>query len=148
MDTESSDPLAGFPVTITLPVLWGDQDAFRHVNNTIYLRWFESSRIAYSARVGLFDRIETDRVGPILASSHCDYRRPLTYPDTVRVGAKVVRIGRTSLTFEHRIVGQAAGRVAAEGSAVLVYHDYARGESIPVPDSIREAIGALEASRV
>jgi acyl-CoA thioester hydrolase len=148
MDTESLDLLAGFPVTITLPVLWGDQDAFRHVNNTIYLRWFESSRIAYAARVGLFDRIETDRIGPILASSHCDYRRPLTYPDTVHIGSKVVRVGRTSLTFEHRIVGQSAGAVAAEGTAVLVYHDYARGESLPVPDPIRVAIGALEGSRV
>src|SRR5437763_324934 len=134
MDTESLDPLAGFPVAITLPVLWGDQDAFRHVNNTIYLRWFESSRIAYSARVGMFDRIETDQIGPILAASECDYRQPLTVPDTVGVGSKVVRIVRPSLTFEHRVVGQAAGTVAAEGVAVLVYHDYARGESIPVPD--------------
>ncbi len=30
--------LDGYPVVLTLPVLWGDQDAFEHVNNTVYLR--------------------------------------------------------------------------------------------------------------
>ncbi len=136
--------MAGFPVTIELPVLWGDQDAFRHVNNVIYLRWFESARIAYAAKVGLLDRVETDRVGPILASSHCDYRRPLVYPDRVRVGSKVTRVGRTSIAFEHRVVGEAAGAVAAEGTAALVYYDYDRACPVPVPESIREAIRALE----
>ncbi len=52
MDPEPS-ALAGFPVVLAVPVWWGDQDAFGHVNNTVYLRWFESARIAYSREVGL-----------------------------------------------------------------------------------------------
>ena len=53
------DELADFPVVIALPVQWGDQDAFGHVNNTIPIRWFESSRIAYLEHSGmglLFER--------------------------------------------------------------------------------------------
>ena len=60
MPADPAGPLAGFPVTINLPVLWGDQDAFRHVNNIVYLRWFESARIAYWTDVTGAEQIVTD----------------------------------------------------------------------------------------
>jgi acyl-CoA thioester hydrolase len=140
----AADPLDGFPEVVEIPVQWGDQDAFRHVNNTVYLRWFESSRIAYSRKVGLWELLEFADIGPILASVQCDYRRPLTYPDIVRVGSKVVRVGRTSLTMEHRVVGGATGTVAAEGKAVVVLYDYNKAEPCPIPERIRLAILAKE----
>ena len=44
----TSDELLGdFPVCVREPVIWGDMDAFGHVNNIVYLRYFESARIAY-----------------------------------------------------------------------------------------------------
>jgi acyl-CoA thioester hydrolase len=138
------DPLAGYSQVIEIPVQWGDQDAFRHVNNTVYLRWFESSRIAYSGKIGLWDLLESVNIRPILASTTCHYRRPLTYPDTVRVGAKILKVGTTSLTLEHRVVGLASNAVAAEGSAVLVLYDYNKAEPCPVPDRIRRSIAELE----
>lgn len=134
------DPLAGFFEVIEIPVQWGDQDAFRHVNNTVYLRWFESSRVAHCRKLGIWDMLDTNNIGPILAAVHCDYRRPLTYPDTVRIGSRVARVGRTSLTLEHRVVGLASNLVAAEGTAVLVLYDYNRSEPCPIPDSIRQVI--------
>jgi acyl-CoA thioester hydrolase len=134
------DPFDGFPEVVEIPVQWGDQDAFRHVNNAIYFRWFESSRIAYSRKVGLWDLLESVNIGPILASIRCDYRRPLTYPDIVRVGSKLVRIGRTSLTIEHRVVSQKSAAIAAEGTAVIVLYDYGKAEPCPIPDRIRQAI--------
>ncbi len=87
LDPKSSTSLAGYPVVITLPVLWGDQDAFQHVNNTVYLRWFESARIVYGERVGLTALMKDQNIGPILASITCHYRRPITYPDVVLIGA-------------------------------------------------------------
>jgi acyl-CoA thioester hydrolase len=136
----AADPLDGFPEVVEIPVQWGDQDAFRHVNNAVYFRWFESSRIAYSRRLGLWELLEFANIGPILASVQCDYRRPLTYPDAVRVGSKVVRVGRTSLTMVHRVVGQASGVLAAEGTAVLVLYDYNKAEPFPIPDRIKAGI--------
>ncbi len=138
------DPLAGFPIVIEIPVQWGDQDAFRHVNNTVYLRWFESSRIAYTTRIGLWRGVDSQMLGPILASTKIDYRRPLTFPDTAKIGTKVVKIGRTSLSLEHRVVGQASRTLAAEGVAVVVFYDYNKAEPCPIPDEIRQAIAAIE----
>ena len=45
-DSHPTAPLVNFPVVITWPVQWGDQDSFSHVSNTVYFRWFESGRIA------------------------------------------------------------------------------------------------------
>jgi len=142
------DPLAGFPVAVEIPVQWGDQDAFRHVNNAVFLRWFESARIAYWLRIGLHGRVEVDGLGPILASIRCDYRRPVTFPASIRVAARVVRIGRTSLTIEHRAVVVASKLVAAEGTAVVVLYDYNEAGPRPVPDDLRDAIHALEGKAV
>ena len=136
----AADPLDGFPEVVEIPVQWGDQDAFRHVNNAVYFRWFESSRVAYSRKLGLWELLEFANIGPILASVHCDYRRPLTYPDVVRVGSRIVRVGRTSITMEHRVVGLASGSTAADGTAVLVLYDYSKAEPCPIPDRIRQAI--------
>ncbi len=85
-ETKTEPLLAEFPVVITLPVQWGDQDAFGHVNNTVYFRWFESARIAYFERIGLSHVLDVEPIAPILASISCDYRRPITFPDTVQVG--------------------------------------------------------------
>jgi acyl-CoA thioester hydrolase len=136
--------LAGFPVVIGVPVQWGDQDAFGHVNNTIYFRWLESARIAYSQRTGLLDLLKAERIGPILAAQSCDYHRPVNFPDIVHVGLRVVRIGRTSIGQEHRIVSQAQRAIAAEGTSTTVVFDYRADRPHPVPDVIRQAIEALE----
>jgi acyl-CoA thioester hydrolase len=138
------DLLADFPVSIEIPVQWGDQDAFRHVNNTVYLRWFESSRIAYTRKLGLWELLDTQGIGPILASTRCDYRRPLMFPDSVKVGSKIVKVGRTSLTLEHRVVGLAANAIAAEGMVVVVLYDYKKAEPCPIPAEIRRAIATIE----
>ncbi len=136
--------LAKYPVAIALPVFWGDQDAFGHVNNNAYFRWFESARIAYSERIGLLDLFRAERIGPILASIACDYRRQLTFPDTVHVGVRVTRMGRTSLGLDHVIVSQSQLAVAAEGTSTIVVFDYRANKPHPIPSPLREAIEGLE----
>jgi acyl-CoA thioester hydrolase len=138
------DQLAGFPVIVTLPVQWGDQDSFGHVNNTVYLRWCETARIDYLIRIGLWGEAPHG-VGPILASITCDYRRPVTHPDRIRVGARVTRVGNSSFRMEHVIVSETMGVVVAESHSTLVVLDYKRGKSVPVPDAVRAAIQDLEA---
>jgi acyl-CoA thioester hydrolase len=134
----------GFPLWITLPVQWGDQDAFQHVNNTVYLRWFESARIAYGEQVGMEQTADGRDVGPILASLTCNYRRQLNFPDIVHVGARITRIGNKSLTMEHRLISESLGAIAADGDSILVTFDYAGQKSVPVPAAVRESISKFE----
>jgi acyl-CoA thioester hydrolase len=110
----------------------------------VFFRWFETARIAYTTRLGLKGMMHTDRVGPILASITCDYRRQVTFPDVVLVGSRVSRIGRTSFGMDHSLVSVAGRATAAEGRSTIVVYDYAASIPVPVPAPIRQAIETLE----
>ena len=140
--------LAGYPVVVEIPVAWGDMDYFRHVNNIVFFRYFESARIEYLQRIGFRALEDGNQVGPILSATGCRFRRPLTWPDTVRVGARVSSVGADRFEMEYRLVSTAQNSVAAEGTGTLVSYDYALGRKVPLPGQIRAAIEALERSGV
>jgi acyl-CoA thioester hydrolase len=144
MDTPPGELLRGFPVVVEIPVQWGEMDSFRHVNNTVFFRYFESARIAYLVRIGFRQESDHGGVGPILASTHARFRRPLTYPDTVRVGARTTEVGDDRFTMEYRLVSTAQGATAAEGGGVLVSYDYGSGRKAPLPVAVRRAIEEVE----
>lgn len=135
---------AEFPVVVEWPVAWAEMDYFRHVNHARYFTYFESARIEYLSRIGFRELTEARQIGPILASTQARYRRPVTYPDTVVVGARATDVGDDRFTHEYRLVSRALGDVAAEGTALLVSYDYAAGRRTPLPDEVRAAIQALE----
>ncbi|MGE5486824.1 MAG: acyl-CoA thioesterase [bacterium] len=138
--------LSGFPVVVSIPLHWGEQDPLGHMNNVAYLRWAETARVDYLIRVGVWESLKRDGIGPILANVNCDYRRPLTYPDTVLIGTRVDHLGNSSMRMVHRMVSTACGEVAADVSSVLVIYDYKVGKPVRIPDDIREAIARIEAS--
>ena len=144
--TESNKPaaLAEYPVVVVIPVQWGDQDAFGHVNNTVPIRWFESARVAYLEQGGLGHMMSNDGLGPILAAISCQYRKQLNYPDTVHVGARVTKLGKSSMTIGHAVYSEALGAIAAEGESVIVVFDYPANRPRRVPDEMRSQIEKLE----
>ena len=137
--------LADYPVVIELPVLWGEMDAYRHVNNVVYFRYFESARLEYFRRLGWFEFERTTGIGPILAATRARFRRPLTYPDTISVGARVVEIGDDRFTLDHKIVSHAQQTVVTEGQGTVVTYHHGERRKVPVPEELRERIAALEA---
>ena len=121
--------------------------AAAHQNNTVFLRWFETARIAYLERVGIHAAVERDAVGPILARQSIDYRLPVTYPDRVRVATTVTRLGTRSFVMAFRITSRnEPDQVAAEGEGVVVMLDYGRGQTVPLGEALRAAILAFEAT--
>ncbi len=134
--------LGGMAVTFETPVAWGDMDAFQHVNNTVYLRWFESARIALFEQAGVLDPAESGGVGPILARTEIDYRVPLRFPDRVSATAHVVRVGTTSFVLAYRVTN-AEGKVAAEGQTVIVMLNYRTGEKVAIEPGLRSRLEAI-----
>ena len=141
--TAKPPELMSHPLLISLPVQWGDQDSFGHVNNVVYFRWMESARIEYFRQAAI-GGTSNQGVGPILASLKCDFRRQLTYPDTVLVSASIASIGRTSMKMVHLVYSTAQQAVAAEGDSVLVMFEYTRQRPILVADDTRTKIDAIE----
>ena len=134
--------LDSYPITVDVPVLWGDMDAFGHVNNTVFFRWFETARIAFLEAIEFTAGGEVG-VGPILASTSCRFRRPVTYPDTVTVGVRVEDVQADRFTHRYRVVRTATDEVVADGVGVVVSYDYGEGEKAPIPAGVRAAIERL-----
>ncbi len=143
LSPEGREKLDGFRTLTILPVQWGDQDAFGHVNNVVYFRWFESSRVDLLDACHSSVTMNGSGLGPILASVTCDYKRQLRFPDTVFVGAKVSRIGRSSADISHRIVSFAQGEIIAEGVSVIVVFDYTAQRVTRIPDDLRAQFDVL-----
>jgi acyl-CoA thioester hydrolase len=145
-DTELSELLAGYPVVVELPVVWGEMDSYRHVNNVVYFRYFESARLEYFRRLGWFEYEQQSGVGPILAATSARFRRPLTYPDTIWVAVRVPALEEDRFTMEYRLVSRKLAVVAAEGTGVIVTYHYAQAKKVPIPEELRRRISALEAT--
>ncbi|MFW6067917.1 MAG: acyl-CoA thioesterase [Myxococcota bacterium] len=137
-----ADPLSDYPIVVTEAVRWGDMDAFGHVNNTVYFRFFESARIAFFAELGIHTSTP-EGVGPILHSTSCRFRAPVTFPDSLRVGARVADVGEDRIRMEHLVYSERLQKAAATGDALVVTFDYANGCKAPLPPAWREHIDAL-----
>ncbi len=137
--------LVDFPVIVDLPVAWGEMDAMGHVNGVVFVRYFETSRFTYFARLGpALPGMGSAERGWILGSVSCRYRVPLTFPDTVSVGTRVSAVGRDRYTMEHRVVSHQRGQVAADGEVLIVVYDYRRARKTDLTPDDRAAIAALE----
>jgi len=141
--THGPVPLGDCSIVIRIPIAWADMDAFGHVNNTVYFRLFESVRIAYLDAIDFTGGGVSGGIGPILASTHCRFRRPLRYPDTVTVGTHVPHVDTDRFTMEYVVVSEAQAAVAAEGGGIVVAYDYAAGAKVPIPDAVRRRMGAV-----
>ncbi|MFK8014834.1 MAG: acyl-CoA thioesterase [Gammaproteobacteria bacterium] len=140
----SDDLLTEFPVRVAETVRFCDMDAYGHVNNAVYLRFFESARMEYLERIGFLLNLDDPGIGPILAETRCRYRLPLRHPDTVDIGARVTHADQRWMTMEYRVVSRTLGKVAADGDGRVVVFDYANGVKANLPDPQRERLDALE----
>lgn len=137
-----------YPVVIETPVAWGEMDSLQHVNNIVYFRYFESARMAYFDRLGFWDFLEETGIGPILASTQCKFRIPLTYPDTISAGARIAKVEMDRFLMEYIIFSQQHQGVAAEGEGLIVSYNYREKKKAPLPLEIKERIQLLESSIV
>jgi acyl-CoA thioester hydrolase len=137
--------LAGFPIVVEQDVAWGDMDAYQHVNNVVYFRYFENARIPWLERIGWMKLRDQSGLGPIIASTRARYRRPVSYPDRILIGVRASDVQTDRVTIEYRIVSAKLNALAADGQAVVVSYDYHAAKKCPIPESVRAAIQELEA---
>ena len=136
--------LKKYPVQVPISVAWGEMDAFQHVNNTVYFKYFEAVRIKYFEEAGFFAAMEKESAGPILAQTACQFILPITYPDELIVGTRIKSIGRTSCVMEYAVYSKKINKIAALGEGVIVMINYRTGEKKAIPESVKERMKALE----
>lgn len=134
-----------YPIAIHQAIQWGDMDAFQHVNNVVYFKYFENSRIEYFERTGINQYMKQYCIGPILGSTECKFLAPLTFPDQITIVARVIALKVKRFTMLYEVYSQSSAKKVAEGRGEIIYFNYNLHHSHEIPSAIRENIISLEA---
>ena len=132
-------------------------DAFSHINNVMYFKYFETARIAHFYRLGksiaekerstpISDRfdwrgfMEASGVGPILASTSCKFKAPGKYPDDLIVGSRAEITGDDRFLMHYRVFSTTSRRSIADGDGMIVMYDYSKNCKTSIPAPLRTAL--------
>jgi acyl-CoA thioester hydrolase len=121
-----------------LRIDWADLDLFGHVNNVAFFKFIQAGRVQLCDAVGL-SSTAPEGIGFIVASSHCDFKLPLYYPDTIKVTTSVLKINSSSFELAHSIYNS-NNQLAAEGKDVLVVFDYMTRGKVVIFEALRSKL--------
>ena len=121
---------------------WSDNDAYGHVNNTVYYQWFDSAVNALLVGAGLLDIANGDPIG-LVVETGCTYFAPLSFPGDVEVGIAVDRLGGSSVSYRLGVFAAGADSPAAQGHFTHVYVGRDSRRPVTLPDGWRVTLAAL-----
>jgi acyl-CoA thioester hydrolase len=133
---------AGYPHFLAIPTRWMDNDVYGHVNNVVYYSYFDTVVNEHLIRFGGLD-IANDTIVGYAVETLCRFRKPLTFPDVIDAGMRVVRLGTSSVSYEIGLFRKGDDEAAATGRFVHVWVDRATQRPAPIPPRIRAALAPL-----
>ena len=138
------DEKSKYIFTMKLDIRWSDMDELRHVNNAVYLTYFEQARVYYFQEACQWDWKE---IGVILASAHVDYLGPVVFPNPTYVYVRTSKIGTKSFEISYLITSIVNGveELTTTGYTTMVLYDYETNKSVVIPDFLKARIRAYEA---
>ena len=141
MSREQPAEKSEFRVWRTFTTRWTDNDAYGHVNNTIFYQWFDSAVNAWMVEQGMLDIGTGDPIA-LVVETRCAYFAPLEFPQDVEVGLSVAELGRSSIRYRIGVFGQGE-RAAAQGEFVHVVVDRASRRPVEIPPGWRTKLAAI-----
>ena len=133
-----------FPVQVSIPVQWGDMDAFGHVNNTVYFKYFETARLAYFNAVGVMDDMQEKQLGPILAETQAQFKSALYFPDQIITGANVLENHSHGFLMQYGVYSEQQQRITTLGTGRIVMVDYNSGAKVEPSRALLAAIEQMQ----
>ena len=134
--------MTSFPIEVNISVAWGDMDAFGHVNNVQYMRYFETARVKYFDNMMTGDDSKSS-IQPVLAAISANFKAPVVYPDTLNCKIGVIKMGNSSLQMSCEMYNQ-KGLLVVEAFCTIVIFDFIKGKPTGIPDNIRNFIERIE----
>lgn len=124
---------------------WGDNDHNGHVDAVTYYSYIDNAVDGWlRANTGV-DIHELDAIG-VVAEISCRFLEELSFPDRLRIGLAVERLGRQSVTYTFAAYREGAGEAlhpVAAGRLVHVYVDVNTRRPVAVPEQIRKTVNQL-----
>ena len=118
---------------------WADNDAYGHVNNTVYYEWFDSAVNAWMVEQGMLDIANGDPIA-LVVETRCTYAEPLAFPQAVEIGLAVTELGQSSIRYRIGIFSRGAIAAAAEGEFVHVVVDRMSRRPVGIPADWRRKL--------
>lgn len=143
-------PSDGYQHRTPMTVRFADLDTLGHLNHATYLTYMEHARICYVRDVCGWQGFRENwaSLGMILARAEVDYKRPVTFGDMVTVYTRAIRLGGKSFDLQYALTVQddadSPAHLAAEAITVMVAYDYDAGQTVPVPQTWRDAMQSYE----
>ena len=139
--------LNDFHYKTTLPIRFADIDSFGHVNNAIYLTYFEIARSSYWTEVVQWD---WETMGIIIGRAEINFIKPINLNDQVLAYVRTSRIGNSSFDLEYVLVKVNNGveEVCTTGSTVCIAFDYSLNQSSAIPEAQKLKMITFEALEV
>ncbi|MBS0318296.1 MAG: acyl-CoA thioesterase [Proteobacteria bacterium] len=137
------EPLQAYRVFRDIGTRWLDNDIYGHVNNVVYYSWFDTAVNGYLIEQGALDLHGGETIG-LVVQTHCDYFAPIAFPQQVRAGLRVARLGRSSVRYEIGLFAQGQPLTAAKGHFVHVYVDRHSRRPVPLPERLRAVLAPLQ----
>ncbi len=131
-----------YPQLLEIPTRWNDNDVYGHVNNVEYYAFFDTVINHWLITEGGLD-IHAGEVIGVCAESHCEYRAPISFPETVEAGLRVGHLGRSSVRYEIGVFRPGQVEPAATGWFVHVFVTETSREPAAIPAPIRAALERL-----
>ncbi|TGL59142.1 acyl-CoA thioesterase [Leptospira ognonensis] len=123
-------------------VAWGEMDAFGHVNNVTYVRYFESARADYFSAETLWDSpLKPVRFGPVLVHLDMDYRKQVVFPATLEITLEVDSISSRGFSVICSMWNEKDDCVAT-ATAGLVWFDFEMGKPAQIPEIFKTKFGS------
>ncbi len=119
---------------------WQLPDIYGHVNNAVYYTYMDTVINSWLIREGGLDIHHGNVIG-LCVQSHCEFKAPAAYPETLRAGLRVGRLGRSSVRYEVGLFRD--DTLLAEGHFVHVFVDRETRRPTPVGDKLRSALTRL-----
>ena len=141
----SRAPFAGrsdFRVWRSFSTRWADNDAYGHVNNTVYYQWFDSAVNAWLVEQDMLDIANGDPIA-LVVETRCSFAAPLAFPQPVEVGLALAALGRSSISYRIGVFAEGAQSAAAQGEFVHVAVDRSTRRPVDIPESWRRKLEAI-----
>lgn len=123
----------------SLRIDWSELDLFGHVNNVAFFRYVQAARLSFCEKTGISALNEPGKPGFMVASSACNFRKPLYYPGEVKVCVKCDWTRNTSFQLSYRLFND-AGELVAEASDVLVLYDYEQKCKLSISSALQQLL--------
>ena len=121
-DRATPSARSDYPIFCTLESRWADNDIYGHINNVAYYAYFDSVVNRFLIEEGGL-RPGVDTVVGYVVHSSADYFFPASYPATLTLGLKVLRIGEKSVRWEVGVFASDAEQSCVTGTFTHAFVD-------------------------